>query len=141
MVAIANIAAWVPKSLNGGLDVNISITVQPILLVTNDSILTYNRKLLQLIYTVYWESLADESLLNLAKCRLFAKLKLFKLVFTINNLLADVLIRQTFFHRILKKRVNLPNFTSTKLSRYTVCMYVVVMNNTCHKFPKIFICI
>ena len=34
---------------------------------------------------------------NLANRPKFAKLKPFKLVLTINNLLADLLIRQTFF--------------------------------------------
>ena len=55
------------------------------------------------------------SLVNLVNSSWFAKLKPSKLVFTINNLLADLLIRQTFFRQMffcqmLKKRVNLPNF-------------------------------
>ena len=41
--------------------------------------------------------------MNLANCLLFTKLKPSKLVLTINNLLADLLIRQTFFHQMLKK--------------------------------------
>ena len=44
-----------------------------------------------------------ESLVNLANCPWFAKLKPSKLVPTINNLLAGVLIHQTFFHQMLKK--------------------------------------
>ena len=38
-----------------------------------------------------------ESLANLANCRQFAKLKPSKLIPTIDNLLADLFIRQTFF--------------------------------------------
>ena len=49
----------------------------------------------------------------------FAKLKPSKLVLTINKLLADLLIRQTFFAK-RSKRVNSPNFSPAKLSRYTV---------------------
>ena len=44
-----------------------------------------------------------ESLANLANCLWFAKLKPSKLVLTINNLLADLLIRQTFFRQIVEK--------------------------------------
>ena len=43
-----------------------------------------------------------ESLVNLENCPLFAKLKPSKLVLIINNLLADLLIRQTFFCQILE---------------------------------------
>ena len=43
-----------------------------------------------------------------------------KLVLTINNLLADLLICQTFFAKC-SKQVNSPNFPPTKLSRYMVC--------------------
>ena len=42
-----------------------------------------------------------------------------KLVPTINNLWADLLIHQTFFTKCLK-RVSLPNFPLTKLSCYMV---------------------
>ena len=60
-----------------------------------------------------------ETLANLANCPQFTKLKSSKLVLTINNLLADLLIRQTFFHQMLE-RVTLPNFPPAKLSRYMV---------------------
>ena len=43
-----------------------------------------------------------ETLVNLAIRPWFAKLKPFKLVLNINNLLADLLIRQTFFFQMLK---------------------------------------
>ena len=50
----------------------------------------------------------------------FTKLKPFKLVLTINTLLADPLISQTFFHQRLKKsqfaKLSLP----AKLSCYTI---------------------
>ena len=41
------------------------------------------------------------------------------ILLTINNLLADLLIHQTFFAKCLK-RGNLPNFSLAKLSHYTV---------------------
>ena len=47
----------------------------------------------------------------------FAKLKPSKLV--VNNLLTDLLIRQTFFAKCLK-RVNSPNLSPAKLSHYMV---------------------
>ena len=59
--------------------------------------------------TVSWETLA-----NLANRLQFAKLKPSKLVLTINNLLADLLIRQTFFCQMLETS----HFA--KLSHYTV---------------------
>ena len=43
-----------------------------------------------------------ESLANLANCRRFAKLKPSKLIATIDNPLADLFIRQTFFRQTLK---------------------------------------
>ena len=43
-----------------------------------------------------------------------------KLVLTIDNLLADLLICQTFFRQALKKS------QITKLSCYTVCRYAIV---------------
>ena len=45
----------------------------------------------------------EENLANLANCSWFAKLKPSKLVLTINYLLVDLLIRQTFFHQMLEK--------------------------------------
>ena len=60
-------------------------------------------------HTVWRESLA-----NLAISLRFAKLKPCKLVLTIDNLLANLLIRQIFFHQMLEKS------QFTKLSRYTV---------------------
>ena len=42
------------------------------------------------------------SLANLVNCPQFTKLKPSKLVLTVNNLLADLLIRQTFFHQMLE---------------------------------------
>ena len=67
--------------------------------------------------TAYWESLA-----NLANHLWFAKLKSSKLVLTINNLLADLLIHQTFFHQRLEqsqfaKLTPLPNFPAIRQSR------------------------
>ena len=44
-----------------------------------------------------------ESLVNLANRLWFTKLKPSNLVLTIDNLLADLLIHQTFFHQMLKK--------------------------------------
>ena len=44
-----------------------------------------------------------ESLANLANRPWFTKLKPSKLVVTINNLLADLFIRQIFFHQMLRK--------------------------------------
>ena len=54
-----------------------------------------------------------ESLVNLANCPLFTKLKLSKLVLTINNLLADLLIHQLSFAKC-SKRVNSPNFPAVR---------------------------
>ena len=59
--------------------------------------------------TVKWESLA-----NLANHPWFTKLKPSKLVLTINNLLANLLICQTFFRQMLETS------QFTKLSRYMV---------------------
>ena len=56
-----------------------------------------------------------ESLTNLANRPCFAKLKPSKLVITINNSLPDLLIRQTFFRKMVGKS------RFTKLYRYTVC--------------------
>ena len=50
---------------------------------------------------VWW----GESLANLVNHPWFAKLKPSKLVLTINNLLADLLIFQTFFRQILKESI------------------------------------
>ena len=58
------------------------------------------------------------SLVYLVNRPQFAKLKPCKLVLTINNLLVDVLIRQTFFHQMLETS------QCAKLSRYMV--YAVV---------------
>ena len=44
-----------------------------------------------------------ESLVNLVNRLRFAKLKPSKVVVSMNNLLADLLIRQTFFHQTLEK--------------------------------------
>ena len=54
---------------------------------------------------------------NLANHQRFAKLKPSKLVLTINNLSADLLIRQTFFHQMLE----MSQFA--KLFCYTVSIY------------------
>ena len=63
-------------------------------------------------YPVYWESLED-----LVNRPWFAKLKPSKLVLSINNLLADLLIHQT-----LKKS------QFAKLSRYIVCnLYMMLL--------------
>ena len=60
-----------------------------------------------------------KSLVNLANHQWFAKLKLFKLLLTSNNLLADLLIRQTYFCQTLKKS-HFTKLFPVKLSRYTV---------------------
>ena len=57
-------------------------------LLKNWKLIPYNGKVLP-----------GESLANLVNCPLFAKLKL---VLTTNNLLADLLIRQTFFRQMLE---------------------------------------
>ena len=57
-----------------------------------------------------------ESLANLVNCLRFAKLKPSQLVVTINNLLADLFIRQTFPRKMLEKS------RFAKLSRYAVSM-------------------
>ena len=54
---------------------------------------------------------------NLANCPPYAKLKPSKLVLTINNLLADLLIHQTFFCQVLKTS------QFAKLFHYTVNCY------------------
>ena len=48
---------------------------------------------------VWW----GESSANLVNCPWFAKLKPSNLVLTINNLLPNLLIHQTFFHQMLEK--------------------------------------
>ena len=60
----------------------------------------YHIKYLKLPYSekVWW----GESLVNLVNRPQFAKLKPSKFVLTINNLLADLLIRQTFFRQMLE---------------------------------------
>ena len=60
-----------------------------------------------------------ESLVNLANCPWFTKLKPSKLVLTINNLLANQLIRQTFFCQMLEKS------QFTKLSLCQTSRYIV----------------
>ena len=57
----------------------------------------------------------------------FTKLKLSKLVLTINNLLVDVIIHQTFFHQMLKKSqfaklLLLPNFSTIR--------YISILSNS-----------
>ena len=60
----------------------------------------------------------------------FAKLKPSKLVLTINNLLADLLIGQTFFHQMfeMSQFAKLP--APAKLSRYTVVVKQSTLNIT-----------
>ena len=53
-----------------------------------------------------------------------------KVVVTINNLLADLFIRQTFFAKCLK-RVNLSNIFPTKLSRYMVISALQLLQIPC----------
>ena len=71
----------------------------------------------QLLYSgkVWWE----ERLTNLANRPRFAKLKPSKLVLTINNLLVDLLICQTFFRQMLEMS-QFTKFSLAKLSCYTV---------------------
>ena len=59
-------------------------------------------EILDWVTTVWRETLAGETLANLANGPWFAKLKPSKLVLIINNLLADLLIRQTFFCQMLE---------------------------------------
>ena len=66
-----------------------------------------------------------ESLVNLANRLRFAKLKPSKVVVTINNPLADLFIRQTFFHQTFEKSKFASNILPTKLSHYTVCYLMV----------------
>jgi len=58
-------------------------------------------------------------LANLEIHKQFAKLKPSKFLLTIINFWLNLFIRQTFFAKC-SKQVNSPNFTSTKLSCYTV---------------------
>ena len=53
----------------------------------------------------------------------FAKLKPSKFVLIIKNLLADLLLCQAFFHHMFEKHQFI-KFCPTKLSLYTVCVYV-----------------
>ena len=59
----------------------------------------------------------------------FAKLKLSKLVLTTKNLLADLLIPQTFFRQKLKKS-QFAKLFPTKLSRYTVFSNIYTIDIT-----------
>ena len=59
---------------------------------------------LRLCYVPYGDKLwRGETLANLANRPWFTKLKLSKLILIINNLLADLFIRQTFFRQMLEK--------------------------------------
>ena len=60
-----------------------------------------------------------ESLANLANRPRFAKLKPFKLVLTINNLLADLSIHQTLFRQMLEMS-QFAKPSPTKFSRYMI---------------------
>ena len=55
-----------------------------------------------LYVTVYWESLVGEKFGEFGNSSVI-ELKPSKLVLTINNVLADLIIRQIFFHQMLKK--------------------------------------
>ena len=68
---------------------------------------------------------------NLANRLRFAKLKPSKLVVTIDNPLADLLIRQTFFRQTLDS----PNILPAKLSRYTV-LEIIRVQEYCPKGPQ-----
>ena len=59
---------------------------------------------------------------SLANHPQFAKLKPSKLVFTINNLLADLLICQTFFHQTLETS-QFAKLSPAKLFLYTVVKF------------------
>jgi len=71
-------------------------------------LLPYSRKV--------WQ---EESLANLANQKQFAKLKPSKFLLTIITFWLNLFIRQTFFTKC-SKQANSPNFTSTKVSCYTV---------------------
>ena len=54
---------------------------------------------------------------------MICQIKTIQISFTINNLLADLLIRQIIFAKC-SKRVNSLNFPPAKLSHYTVCVFM-----------------
>ena len=75
----------------------------------------------RLLITMYHIVRREESLGNFKNRSWPAKLNSSTLILTINNLLVNLLIRQTFFTKCLKT-VNTPNFAPAKLSHYTVFM-------------------
>ena len=68
--------------------------------------------------------------MNLANRLQFVKLKPSKLVVTINNPLADLFIRQTFFCQTLEKS------KFAKLSRYTVTV-IILLSDIIYYFPYV----
>ena len=74
--------------------------------------------------------MAGESLANLANRLQFTKLKPSKLVLTINNLLADLLIRQTFFCQMLETSqfAKLSHYTVASISTLNPLLYMHVYN-------------
>ena len=73
---------------------------------------------------VWWK----ESLANLENHPWFTKLKPSKLVHTINNLLADLLICQTFFHQMLKK---------SKFIKFPPCQTIPLYGTCIHSAQKV----
>ena len=65
-----------------------------------------------------------QSLANLANRPQFTKLKPSKLVLTTNNLLADLLILQTFFRQMLEMS-QFTKFSPRQTFPYTVCLRVM----------------
>ena len=81
---------------------------------------------------------------ELVNCPWFTKLKLSKSVHIINNLLADLLIHQTFFTKCLK-RVNSLNFSLAEISCYTVnyflslySVYSTQLHTCMHNYSPVF---
>ena len=66
-----------------------------------------------------------ESLANLENRPWFTKLKPSKLVLTINNLLADLLIHQTFFCQMFEKSQFAKLFLHQTFPLYTVANYII----------------
>ena len=66
------------------------------------------------------ENLTEEKFGEFSESSVIHQTKLSKLVLTINNLLADLLIRQTFFRQMLEKS------QSAKLSHYTVATNIAI---------------
>ena len=87
---------------------SVTLQIKPSKLVLTINNLPYSGKVL-------W----GEGLANLTNCPRFAKLKPSKLALTIKDLLADLLICQTFFHQMVEKS-QFAKLSPYQLSHYTV---------------------